>query len=348
MTWTHTPTKWDNSFLEILYGNEWELFKEPRRARTSGGPRTAAGPTRCRWRRAHGKTHPAMLTTDLSMRMDPHLRRDHPPLAGPSGGAGRGVRQRLVQAAAPRSGAGLALPRAAGSPADLAVAGHRPRRQEPSAMPMSPPSRPAIAASGLTRASSWFRPAWKAAASYRRRRLSRGGANGGRIRSAAAAGLGRPTSPIELATGDRQARGDPGFRPASGCVSFADLVVLGRQCGRRGTAAKRAGFDVTVPASPRAAAMPPRSRPTWSRSRTWSPGRWFPQLRRRGHAAAARVPADRPGQISSTCPDRRLTDPDRWPAVCWDLPITRAADLGVFTENPGRPDERTSSSTCWT
>jgi catalase-peroxidase len=29
VTWTHTPTKWDNSFLEILYGNEWELFKSP-------------------------------------------------------------------------------------------------------------------------------------------------------------------------------------------------------------------------------------------------------------------------------------------------------------------------------
>ena len=27
--WTHTPTKWDNSFLEILYGNEWELTTSP-------------------------------------------------------------------------------------------------------------------------------------------------------------------------------------------------------------------------------------------------------------------------------------------------------------------------------
>ena len=29
VTWTHTPTKWDNSFLEILYTNEWELTKSP-------------------------------------------------------------------------------------------------------------------------------------------------------------------------------------------------------------------------------------------------------------------------------------------------------------------------------
>ena len=54
------------------------------------------------------------------------LRRDHPPLAGSPRGAGRGVRQGVVQAAAPRPGSRLALPRSAGTQADLAVAGHRP------------------------------------------------------------------------------------------------------------------------------------------------------------------------------------------------------------------------------
>lgn len=29
VVWTNTPTKWDNSFLEILYGYEWELTKSP-------------------------------------------------------------------------------------------------------------------------------------------------------------------------------------------------------------------------------------------------------------------------------------------------------------------------------
>ena len=68
--WTHTPTKWDNSFLEILYGNEWELTTSPAGAH--------------QWKPKHdgwansvpeafgtGKTHPSMLTTDLSMRFDP-------------------------------------------------------------------------------------------------------------------------------------------------------------------------------------------------------------------------------------------------------------------------------------
>lgn len=29
VTWTNTPTTWDNSFFEILFGYEWELFKSP-------------------------------------------------------------------------------------------------------------------------------------------------------------------------------------------------------------------------------------------------------------------------------------------------------------------------------
>ena len=29
VVWTNTPTQWDNSFLEILYGHEWELTKSP-------------------------------------------------------------------------------------------------------------------------------------------------------------------------------------------------------------------------------------------------------------------------------------------------------------------------------
>ena len=57
----------------------------------------------------------------------PDLREDHPSLAGSSRGAGRGVRQGLVQAAAPRPGPGGALPRTRGAQGHLAVAGPRSR-----------------------------------------------------------------------------------------------------------------------------------------------------------------------------------------------------------------------------
>jgi catalase-peroxidase len=68
--WTNTPITWDNSFLEILYGYEWELFKSPAGAnqwRPKDGAASDTVPTAF----GGGKTHPTMLTTDLSMRVDP-------------------------------------------------------------------------------------------------------------------------------------------------------------------------------------------------------------------------------------------------------------------------------------
>ena len=70
-TWTPTPTTWDNSFFETLFGYEWELTKSPAGAnqwvpKDSGGAGTVPD--------AHdrSKRHtPVMLTTDLSLRMDP-------------------------------------------------------------------------------------------------------------------------------------------------------------------------------------------------------------------------------------------------------------------------------------
>jgi len=70
-TWTNTPTKWDNTFYEILYGYEWELTKSPAGAYqwkpvNSGGEGTVPD--------AHdsSKSHtPIMLTTDLSLIKDP-------------------------------------------------------------------------------------------------------------------------------------------------------------------------------------------------------------------------------------------------------------------------------------
>lgn len=68
--WTHTPTKWDNSFLEILYGVEWELTKSPAGA-YQWKPKDGAWDKTVPDAFGSGKTHPSMLTTDLSMRLDP-------------------------------------------------------------------------------------------------------------------------------------------------------------------------------------------------------------------------------------------------------------------------------------
>jgi catalase-peroxidase len=69
VTWTSEPTKWTNKFFETLFGNEWDLTKSPAGAH--------------QWVAKNGlqnvpdafdpntKHLPTMLTTDLSLKLDP-------------------------------------------------------------------------------------------------------------------------------------------------------------------------------------------------------------------------------------------------------------------------------------
>ncbi|MFG3140203.1 catalase/peroxidase HPI [Streptomyces sp. NPDC048211] len=69
--WTDTPTTWDNSFFDILFGYEWELFKSPAGAH-QWRPKEGAGAGTVPDAHDPSKTHaPTMLTTDLSLRLDP-------------------------------------------------------------------------------------------------------------------------------------------------------------------------------------------------------------------------------------------------------------------------------------
>ena len=68
VVWTNTPTQWSNAYLEILYGNEWELTKSPAGAWQFEAKNAEAiipdpfgGPPR----------KPTMLVTDISMRESP-------------------------------------------------------------------------------------------------------------------------------------------------------------------------------------------------------------------------------------------------------------------------------------
>jgi catalase-peroxidase len=69
--WTPTPTKWDNSYFDVLFGFEWELTKSPAGAhqwRPKNGMAANAVPD------AHdpSKRHAPMMTTaDLALRVDP-------------------------------------------------------------------------------------------------------------------------------------------------------------------------------------------------------------------------------------------------------------------------------------
>jgi len=69
--WTNTPTKWSHKFFENLFGYEWELTQSPGGAH-QWRPKDGAGAGTVPDAHDPGKTHaPFMLTTDLSLRMDP-------------------------------------------------------------------------------------------------------------------------------------------------------------------------------------------------------------------------------------------------------------------------------------
>ena len=71
VTWTPTPVTWDNSFLETLYGYEWELTRSPAGA-YQWQPKDGAGAGTVPDAHDPSKRHPpTMLTTDLSLRVDP-------------------------------------------------------------------------------------------------------------------------------------------------------------------------------------------------------------------------------------------------------------------------------------
>jgi catalase-peroxidase len=69
VTWSQTPTKWSNHFFENLFNNEWELTKSPAGAwQWKAKNASATIPDAFDKSKKHV---PTMLTTDLSLRLDP-------------------------------------------------------------------------------------------------------------------------------------------------------------------------------------------------------------------------------------------------------------------------------------
>ena len=237
--WTHTPTKWDNSFLEILYGNEWELTKSPAGA-NQWKPKDNGWANSVPVAQGEGKTHPSMLTSDLALRFDPIYEQitrrwlDHPEeLAQEFAKAWFKLLHRdmgpVVRYLGPE------VPKDTWLWQDPVPAGKQLSADEVAKL------KNLIAESGLT-VSQLVSTAWKAASTYR---VSdkRGGANGGRIRLQPQLGW-EVNEPDELAQVIKKLEA---IQQASGTgVSFADLVVLGGVVGVE-KAAKDAGFPVEVP-----------------------------------------------------------------------------------------------------
>ncbi|WP_354638430.1 catalase/peroxidase HPI [Kitasatospora camelliae] len=250
-TWTNTPTAWDNSFFEILFGHEWELFKSPAGAH-QWRPKEGAGAGTVPDAHDPSKSHaPTMLTTDLSLRLDPI----YEPIS----------RRFLEDPAAFQDAfarAWFKLTHRDMGPIVRYLGPEVPTEQLLWQDPLPEVTHPLVdeadvaalkervLGSGLT-VSQLVSTAWASASSFRGSD-KRGGANGGRIRLQPQSGW-TVNEPDRLATVVRTLEGiQQEFNAAQSGgkrISFADLVVLAGGAAVE-KAAKDGGFTVRVPFTP--------------------------------------------------------------------------------------------------
>jgi catalase-peroxidase len=243
VTWTQTPTKWSNLFFKNLFENEWELTKSPAGAK--------------QWKAKNGaatipdafdksKKHvPTMLTTDLSLRLDPAYEKisrrffEHPDQFADAFARAwfklthrdMGPIQRYLGPLVPKETLIWQDP--------IPAADHPPIDEKDAAA-----LKAKILASGLS-VSQLVSTAWASASTFRGSD-KRGGANGARIRLSPQKDW-EVNQPAQLKTVLQKLEA---IQKESGKkVSLADLIVLGGSAAVE-KAAKDAGVDVKVPFTP--------------------------------------------------------------------------------------------------
>ena len=249
--WTPTPTKWDNTYLEILFAYEWELTKSPAGAwqwvakdvREEHMVPDPYDPTK--------KHRPIMTTADLSLRFDPI----YEPIA-------RRFLANPEEFARAFAKAWFKLTHRDMGPKTRYLGPEVPAEDFLWQDPIPPVDYPLvdqqdvaelkrqILASGLSLRDLVY-VAWSAASTYRDSD-KRGGANGARIRLAPQkdwevnepATLARVLGTLSAIKERFEAQATNGKR-----VSLADLIVLGG-CAAVEQAARAAGFSVEVPFTP--------------------------------------------------------------------------------------------------
>src|SRR6478609_4721442 len=244
VTWTPTPTQWDNTFFDVLFGHEWELSQSPAGAAqwvAKDAEAIIPAPNE-----GGAKRLPTMLTTDLALRVDPAYekisRRFHENPAEFADAFARawfklthrdmGPIERYLGPEVPQEELLWQdpLPKAEGEPVtaeDIATL------------------KQAIADSDLT-VTQLVKAAWASASTFRSSD-KRGGANGARVRLEPQSGWD-VNDPAELATVLRALEGiRADFNGRGGStVSLADLIVLGGNVAVE-QAAAAGGVTVEVP-----------------------------------------------------------------------------------------------------
>lgn len=248
--WTTTPTKWSNNFFENLFKYEWELTKSPAGAwqyKPKGGAGEGLVPD------AHdpSKKHaPFMLTTDLALRMDP--------IYGP---ISRRFYENPEEFRDAFARAWFKLTHRDMGPRARYLGKEVPKEELIWQDPIPAVKhklidkkditalKKKILASGLS-VSELVSTAWASASTFRGSD-KRGGANGARIRLAPQKDW-EVNNPPQLAKVLKTLEGiQTKFNKQSGKkrVSLADVIVLGG-CAAIEKAAKKAGYNVTVPFAP--------------------------------------------------------------------------------------------------
>ena len=246
--WTPTPTQWDNSYFDMLFGYEWELTKSPAGAQQWKPTDPAAAelvPDAHDPARRHA---PMMTTADMAMRMDPVYepisRRFHENPEEFADAFARAWFKLTHRDMGPKSRyLGPEVPAE-----DLIWQDPVPAVDHTLVGDAEIASiKERLVASGLT-VGELVSTAWAAASSYRDSD-KRGGANGGRIRLSPQVEwevndpdqLRRVLSVLEGVKAELESAGTK--------ISMADLVVLGG-CAAVESAARAAGVNIVVPFTP--------------------------------------------------------------------------------------------------
>jgi catalase-peroxidase len=249
--WTPTPTQWDNSYFDMLFGYDWNLVKSPAGA-FQWVPSNPAAKTLVPDAHDATKRHaPIMTTADMALRMDPIYepiaRRFHKDPAAFADAFARAWFKLTHRDMGPRARyLGPEVPAEELLWQDpVPVVDHKLIDAADIAA-----LKARILGAGLS-ISELVSTAWASASTFRGSD-KRGGANGARIRLAPQKDWA-VNQPIELAKVLKTLEGiQQAFDAAQSGgkkVSLADLIVLGG-CAAVEQAAKKAGHDVTVPFTP--------------------------------------------------------------------------------------------------
>ncbi len=246
--WTVNPTKWDNGYFDLLFGHDWELTKSPAGAHQWKPKQNGADidivPD------AHipnKKNPPMMLTTDLSLKMDPKYgpisKRFHENMDEFADAFGRAWFKLTHRDMGPRTCyLGPEIPKEELIWQDpVPKVKYKLKNKDISLL------KAKILKSGLT-ISQLVTTAWASASTFRGSD-KRGGANGARIRLEPQKNWEVNNPPQLSKVLNVLEKIKKGFDTKSKIISLADLIVLGGCVGIE-KAAKKAGEKIIVPFKP--------------------------------------------------------------------------------------------------